>query len=117
MADTQTIEILIIVNSTEYLHYRIIEGANRVVLATETQAVFASDALFNKFAYLEIDGQRVPDSMYLAESGATVITPKHGCLRSLETGMHDLTIYSTDGSASTHFTLVSPATRPRFLCC
>ena len=42
-----------------------------------------------------------------------MLTLKQGYLRSPETGMHDLTIYSTDGSASTHFTLVSPAPVPK----
>lgn len=85
--------------------YKIIKGANQTILKNATSAVFASDAPFDKFVRVEVDGKKVSSKYYTAKSGSTVITFNKAYISKLAKGKHTLCIVSADGSASTIFWL------------
>ena len=106
--DTKTAQQPITVNPAEPIKYRIIIGANQVIFTSDTSALFASDADFSKFDHVEVDGMKVAKMYYTAESGSTMITFNQDYIKTLRLGEHKLTIASTDGSASTSFTVSGP---------
>ena len=67
--------------------------------------LIASNADFAKFVSVIVDGKEIPNTCYKAESGSTHITLTKEYLESLSLGSHSFTIQSSDGSASTHFTI------------
>ena len=87
--------------------YKIIVGADQVVLTTANSAVFSLNADFSKFVRVEVDGETVPAKYYTAKSGSTVITFNREYISKLTEGKHTLRIVSTDGSASTGFKVTS----------
>lgn len=108
---TKSAHLPITVGSSEKEPYRIIAGANQTIMTAADSAVFASDADFEKFVLVEVDGKEVPEKFYTAESGSTVITFNQEYISTLTEGEHTLRIVSNDGSASTEFTVTSlPAT-------
>lgn len=89
-------------------YYELKEGMNRTIFTNSNSAKFASDADFIKFDHVEADGRTVAKKYYTSESGSTVITFNQDYIKTLQTGAHTLTIVSTDGSASTGFTVSVP---------
>ncbi len=89
--------------------YKIIKGAEQVIWSDAQSATFTSDADFSKFVRVEVDGWTVERKYYDAKSGSTVITFNREAIqkfvKKFGTGKHKLTIVSTDGSATTTFTL------------
>ena len=67
-----------------------------------------SDAPFDKFDSVKVDGQTVEKSNYTAESGSTLIKLLPEYLETLTAGKHTIEIISIDGSAATMFTIVLP---------
>ena len=77
--------------------------------------VFVSNASFDKFECVKVDGVVIDAENYDAVSGSTRITLKPDYLKTLSDGKHTITIVSKDGSASANFSInlsgpVSPAT-------
>ncbi len=64
-----------------------------------------SIAPFEKFKGVEVDGKEIDSSNYEASRGSTRITLKAEYLEKLDNGVHNFTILSTDGAASTTFTV------------
>ena len=56
-----------------------------------------------------VDGKVVAKEFYDAKSGSTEVTLKAAYLETLSVGEHSLTIVSTDGEASTKFTILPKA--------
>lgn len=85
--------------------YHIILGTEQTVFTDADSAKFASDADFSKFDHVEVDGRSVEKKYYAAESGSTVVTFNQDFIKTLEVGKHSIEIVSSDGSASTGFTV------------
>ena len=68
-------------------------------------ATFVSDADFAKFIKVQVDGKDVDSKYYTAEAGSTKITLKKEFIDTLSVGEHILSIASTDGTATTTFTV------------
>ncbi|MCQ2752239.1 MAG: carbohydrate-binding domain-containing protein [Coriobacteriales bacterium] len=84
-------------------NYQISDGSKSIYNGANMQ--FRSNAPYEDFVRLDIDGAPVDSSNYTAESGSTLITVKSSFLDKLEVGDHDLAIISTDGYAATTFTI------------
>ena len=67
--------------------------------------LIASDAPYEKFLSVKVDDVEVGSGNYTAESGSTKVTFKAEYLETLAEGEHTVEIVSTDGSASTAFTI------------
>lgn len=85
--------------------YVMIRGADQTVLKNTDRAVFASNADFNKFRRVKVDGSEVAADCYTAESGSTVITFNRRFIGKLKVGTHSIEIVSSDGSARSGFTV------------
>ena len=70
---------------------------------------FKSNAEFAKFIKVQVDGKDVDSKYYTAESGSTKITLKKEFIDTLSVGEHILSIVSTDGKATTSFTVKAKA--------
>jgi hypothetical protein len=82
--------------------YQIIEGADQKV--TEVRDVkFKSNAEFDKFESVKVDGVVVNASNYTATPSSTIVTFKSDYIASLSKGTHTLETVSTDGRAMCDF--------------
>ncbi|MBM6971913.1 FIVAR domain-containing protein [Mordavella massiliensis] len=88
----------------EQPQYSIIQGAGQQVTADQ-DAVFASSADYNKFVKVLIDGVELSADNYVVTEGSTVVTLKKEYVATLAEGTHTISIVSTDGIASTEFTV------------
>ena len=81
--------------------YKIIAGDGSVwVLESTGSVLIASNAPFEKFDSVNMDGEQVDETGYTARSGSTEIIFKDAYLNTLEVGEHAVEIVSTDGSAT-----------------
>lgn len=86
----------------------ITEGAGQKVTAGKnTDLIFRSDAGFNDFVRVEIDGVTLEQSNYTAVAGSIVVTLKGEYVASLSEGVHTIGIVSEGGNAETEFTVVT----------
>ncbi len=98
----------------EPTEYHIIQGANSSwTHGSGITHRFASDAPFSKFVGVKIDGAAVAAANYTAFEGSTVIDLKPAYLDTLAIGTHRIEIVSSDGSASTNFTIRSGFVPPK----
>lgn len=88
----------------EQPQYSVIQGAGQQV-TPDQDAVFASGADYSKFVKVLIDGVEVSGDYYVVTEGSTVVTLKKEYLATLTEGTHTISIVSTDGTASTEFTV------------
>ncbi len=86
--------------------YKITAGASLTVTKGNS-VTFTSNAPFGKFVGVLVDGKTVAASNYTAVSGSTKVTLKATYINTLAPGEYTLTIVSTDGYASTTFTVKS----------
>ena len=70
---------------------------------------FTSDADFDTFQSVKVDGAEIADSNYTATSGSTVVTLTPDYLNTLGTGSHSIGIVSAAGTASGTFTVAAAA--------
>ncbi len=96
------------------VEYKIIDGADKIMIkdtdgtwlpAYDKDLVVTSDAPFDKFVSVLIDGKTVEEANYDAVSGSTVVTLHKDYLSSLSIGVHDVVIRSNDGDAHTTLTI------------
>ena len=66
---------------------------------------FTSDAEFEDFISVEIDGKTVEKSNYTVQSGSTVVTLNADYVAALSSGEHTLGIVSKSGTATTTFSI------------
>lgn len=87
--------------------YEIVQGANSTFdISKDTELVIASNATFEKFIAVLVDDVELDKNAYSAKSGSTVITITADYLKTLALKEHRIIISSTDGYASTVFTVI-----------
>ncbi|WP_028264418.1 exo-alpha-sialidase [Atopobium fossor] len=93
------------------IDYRMIKAPASIV-ADGTDILFVSEASYDKFKEVCIDGKVVDSSNYSSKSGSTEITLKGAYLKTLAPGNHTLAIVSNDGAATVAFALLSAPANP-----
>jgi len=110
ITENTTLYALWVQNTTVYT---IIAGANgEWTKGSTTGLAFTSDAPFDKFYSVKVDGSTIAATNYTAEAGSTKITLVPAYLETLSVGVHTIEIVSNDGSASTNFTVKSAEQPP-----
>ena len=85
---------------------KIIAGDGATVTEGEKKALsFTSDAAFEDFLRVEVDGKTVNESSYTVKSGSTVVTLNADYVATLSVGEHTLGIVSESGTAAAKFTV------------
>ena len=123
-AGTLTKKVVFAPDNTHYNTVEIdvnvtVEYATHVITIGEKQevtmgndATFVSDADFAKFIKIQVDGKAVDSKYYTVESGSTKTTLKKEFIDTLSVGEHTLSIVSTDGTATTTFTVKAKSVVP-----
>lgn len=84
----------------------IIAGANGSWQKGGTDGLsFTSNAAFADFIKVQVDGKDLDVSNYTVKEGSTIVTLKTDYLATLSVGEHSLSIVSSNGTASTKFTV------------
>lgn len=74
---------------------------------------FKSSASFPIFLGVQVDGRTIDKSCYIAEEGSIEVYLKAVYLRTLAAGKHTMTILSSEGDATTEFTIGGLNTAPK----
>lgn len=91
---------------TPMLAPSIIEGAGqKLTVGSVSDLTVRSNAPFDLFKQVKVDGTELDTSSYTVASGSTVVTLKAGFLATLSTGEHTLDVVSETGTATTTFTI------------
>lgn len=85
--------------------YKIIDGAEQTVVSKAENIVFRSDAPFDEFNQVMINGLVLDKKYYSVKKGSTIVTLNEGFAKEIPTGMHLFGIISKDGVAITTFTV------------
>ncbi|MDO4481060.1 MAG: leucine-rich repeat domain-containing protein, partial [Erysipelotrichaceae bacterium] len=82
----------------------IIEGKGQSVNQGEKKSLsFTSNAPFNEFKYVKLDGNVLDSKNYTVKEGSTIVTLNKDFVSTLKAGKHILTIVSETGEASVEF--------------
>ncbi len=88
----------------EPVQYAMLDGAdNEWTKGDPNELVFRSEATFDKFVCVKIDGVEIDASNFTAEEGSTIIKLHASYLETLSIDKHSIEIVSKDGRASTRF--------------
>lgn len=92
----------------------IVEGANgKHQTGGNTDLTFRSDASFEDFLSVSVDGKVLDKNQYTLREGSILVTLKAGYLSTLSVGQHTLGVTSASGTAETVFTVTAaPAVVP-----
>ena len=74
---------------------------------------FKSSASFASFQGVQVDGKTISPTNYIAEEGSIVVYLKAVYLRTLAAGKHTVTILSSEGNATSEFTVGGVTTAPK----
>ena len=74
--------------------------------------VFVSDARYEDFIRVEVDGMTIHADRYTVKSGSTIVTLRQDYLKTLDVGAHTVSIVSTTGTATAGFTIEEAVTQP-----
>lgn len=74
---------------------------------------FTSNAAFDDFIKVQVDGKDLDPSHYTVKEGSTIVTLKPSYLETLSVGKHTLSIVSKTGTATTTFTILNPDGNPQ----
>ena len=86
----------------------IIEGANgKYTSGGKDGLTFRSDAAFEDFIKVMVDGSEIEESCYSLSEGSIVVTLTSAYLNTLSVGKHTLDVVSAFGTASTEFTIAA----------
>lgn len=86
----------------------IIAGANGTwQKGTQDGLSFTSNAAFDDFIKVQVDGKDLDASNYSTKEGSTIVTLKASYLETLSVGKHTLAIVSDTGIAETEFTILA----------
>lgn len=85
--------------------YTITKGAEQTVPSNAEKIVFRSDAPFEKFDQVMINGLVLDKKYYSVKKGSTIVTLNEDFAKEIPTGMHLFGIISKDGVAITTFTV------------
>lgn len=89
----------------------IIKGKGQSIVAGENKEVsFTSNAAFSDFLWVELDGKTLDEKYYTVKEGSTIVTLKADYVATLSVGEHTIGIVSTNGTATTTFTVDDKAT-------
>ena len=91
------------------ISYEIILNPDGTWSGAQAGYTFSSNADISKFVCVLVDGDVLDPSCYDVKSGSTKVTLLADYLETLEPGVHEATIRSTDGEASTTFTVQEAA--------
>lgn len=84
----------------------IIEGKGQSATEGEKKELtFRSNAAFSDFIRVELDGKTLDEKNYTVKEGSTVVTLKADYVATLSAGEHTIGIVSTNGTATTTFTV------------
>lgn len=87
----------------------IVEGTGqKLTLGAAEDLTFRSDAPFDLFVRVLVDGKELDEDLYELHEGSTVVTLKASCLATLKAGEHELAVESETGTASTTFVIEEP---------
>jgi hypothetical protein len=85
---------------------KIIAGDGTTVTESEKTALsFTSDAAFDDFIRVEIDGVTLDEANYTVKEGSTIVTLNANYVATLSVGEHTLGIVSESGTATAKFTV------------
>ena len=88
----------------------IIEGKGQSITAGEKKELtFKSNAAFSDFIRVELDGKTLDEKNYTVKEGSTVVILKADYVATLSAGEHTIGIVSTNGTATTTFTVNAKA--------
>lgn len=88
----------------------IIEGKGQSITAGDKKELtFKSNAAFSDFIRVELDGKTLDEKNYTVNEGSTVVTLKADYVATLSAGEHTIGIVSTNGTATTTFTVNAKA--------
>lgn len=88
----------------------IIKGKGQSIVAGENKEVsFTSNAAFSDFLRVELDGKALDEKYYTVKEGSTIVTLKADYVATLSVGEHTIGIVSTNGTATTTFTVKAKA--------
>ena len=88
----------------------IIKGKGQSVAEREKKALsFTSNAAYSDFIRVELDGKTLDAKNYTVKEGSTVVTLKADYVATLSAGEHTIGIVSTNGTATTTFTVNAKA--------
>ena len=92
----------------------IVEGANgKYQSGANTDLTFRSDASFEDFLSVSVDGKVLEKNQYTLREGSILVTLKADYLSTLSVGQHTLGVTSASGTAETVFTITAaPAVVP-----
>ena len=90
--------------------YKITDGAEQTVASKAEKIVFRSDAPFDEFDQVMINGLVLDKKYYSVKKGSTIVTLNEVFAKQIPTGMHLFGILSKDGVAITIFTVDDKAT-------
>lgn len=92
----------------------IVEGANgKHQSGANTELTFRSDASFEDFLSVSVDGKVLEKNQYALREGSILVTLKADYLSTLSVGQHTLGVTSASGTAETVFTVTAaPAVVP-----
>ena len=84
----------------------IIKGKGQSIVAGENKELsFTSNAAFSDFIRVELDGKTLDEKYYTVKEGSTIVTLKADYVATLSVGEHTIRIVSTNGTATTTFTI------------
>ena len=84
----------------------IIKGKGQSIVAGENKELsFTSNAAFSDFLRVELDGKTLDEKYYTVKEGSTIVTLKADYVATLSVGEHTIGIVSTNGAATTTFTV------------
>ena len=87
------------------LTYVMLEGDNQYCKIGETNTLtFRSEAPYDEFCSVKIDGVNLPKNDYTVSEGSTVVTLTSNCVNKLADGEHEIEILFMYGSSKTKFT-------------
>ena len=85
----------------------IIEGKGQSVNQGEKKALsFTSNASYNEFKYVKLDGKVLDCNNYTVKEGSTIVTLNKDFVSTLKAGKHTIGIVSETGEATTEFEVV-----------
>lgn len=88
----------------------IIEGKGQSITAGDKkELIFKSNASFSDFIRVELDGKTLDEKNYIVKEGSTIVTLKADYVATLSAGEHTIGIVSTNGTATTTFTVNAKA--------
>ena len=90
--------------------YEMLSGNNIIItLGRDLTALFKSEADYELFVGVKINGVEISDTYYDVRNGSTIVELNESYIQTLTVGTYNIEIVSSDGSASAVFHVEEPA--------